>query len=111
MGGVLYATVWYGGTKLPSSLAQLVAAELGMLLSNSTIGGLITIAVSGLEVKMLMTEGACLVVKFFGMPYRGFSNASCWAEELGACGVPKTLPESADGFKVLKIFTKPFSSM
>jgi hypothetical protein len=111
MGGVLYATVWYGGTKLASSLVRPVVAELGMLLSGSTIGGLITIVVSGLEGKVLMTGGDWLGVKFFGMSYRAFSNASCWAEELGACGVPKTLPESADGFKVLKIFTKPFSSM
>jgi hypothetical protein len=111
MGGVLYATVWYGGTKLASSLVRLVAAELGMLLRGSTIGGLITIAVSGLKSKVLMTGGDWLGVMFFGMPYRGFFNASCWAEEQGACGVPKTLPESVDGFKVLKIFTKPFSSI
>jgi hypothetical protein len=89
MGGVPYTTVWYGGTKLASSLVWLVAAKVGMLLSGSTIGGLITIAVSGLEGKVLMTGGAWLGVKFFGMPYRGFSNASCWTEELGACGVPK----------------------
>jgi hypothetical protein len=43
----------------------------------STIGGLITIAVSDLEGKVLMIGGAWLGVKFFGMPYRGFSNASC----------------------------------
>jgi hypothetical protein len=82
-----------------------------MLLSVSTIGGLITIAVSDLEGKVLMIRGAWLDVKFFGMLYGGFSNASCRVEELGSCGVPKTLPESADGFNVLKIFTKPFSSM
>jgi hypothetical protein len=80
-------------------------------LSGSTIGGLITIAMSGLEGKVLLTGGAWLGVKFFGMPYGGSSNASCWAKELGACGVPKALPESADGSKVLKIFTKSFSSM
>jgi hypothetical protein len=71
-----------------------------MLLSGSIIGGLITIAASDLEGKVLMTGGAWLGMKFFSMPYGGFSNASCGAEELGACGVPKTLPESADGFKV-----------
>jgi hypothetical protein len=82
-----------------------------MLLSGSTVGGLITIAVSSLESKVLMTGGAWLGVKFFGMPYGGFSMVSCRAEELGDCGIPETLPGSADGFKVLKIFTKPFSSM
>jgi hypothetical protein len=74
-------------------------------------GGLITIAVSGLEGKVLMIRGAWLGVKFFSMPYGGFSKISCGAEELGACVIPETLPRSADGFKVLKIFTKPFSSM
>jgi hypothetical protein len=72
-----------------------------MLLSGSTIGGLITFAVSGLEGKVLMTEGSLPGVKLFGMPYRGFSNASCWAEELGAYGWVQSL----------EIFTKPFSSM
>jgi hypothetical protein len=47
-----------------------------MLLCDSTIGGLITIAVSGLEGKVLMTGGTWLGVKFFGMPYRGFFNVS-----------------------------------
>jgi hypothetical protein len=28
MGGVLYVTVWYGGTKLASSLVHLIVAEL-----------------------------------------------------------------------------------
>jgi hypothetical protein len=77
MGGVLYAPIQYGGTKLASSLVRLVVAELGMLLSGSNIGGLITIAVSGLEGKVLMTGGAWLGVKFFGMRYGGFSNVSC----------------------------------
>jgi hypothetical protein len=77
MGGVLYATVSYGGTKLASSLVRLVVAELGMLLSCSTIGGLITIAVSGLEGNVLMTGGVWLDVKFFSMPYGEFSNTSC----------------------------------
>jgi hypothetical protein len=70
--GVLYATVRYGGTKLASSLVQLVVVELGMLLSGSIIGGLITIAVSGFEGKVVMTGGAWLGVKFFNMPYGGF---------------------------------------
>jgi hypothetical protein len=48
-----------------------------MLLSGFTIGGLITIAVSDLEGKVLMIGGAWLGVKFFGIPYGGFSNASC----------------------------------
>jgi hypothetical protein len=47
-----------------------------MLLSGSTIGGLIIIAVSGLEGKVLMTGGAWLGAKFFGMPYGGFSIVS-----------------------------------
>jgi hypothetical protein len=47
-----------------------------MLLCDSTIGGLITIAVSGLEGKVLMTGGTWLGVKFFSMPYRGFFNVS-----------------------------------
>jgi hypothetical protein len=42
-------------------------------------------------------------VKFFGMPYRGFSNVSCGDEEPGACGIPETLDGSEDGFKVLKM--------
>jgi hypothetical protein len=88
-----------------------VVVELGMLLSGSTIGGLITIGVSGLEGKVLMTRGAWLGVKFFGMPYGGFSKVSCRAEELGACGLPETLPGLADGFKVSKIFTNSFSRM
>jgi hypothetical protein len=100
MGGVLYATVWYGGTKLVSSLVWLIVAELGMLLSGSIIGGLITIAVSGLEVKVLMTVGAWLGVRFFDMPYEGFSNVSRGAEELGACGILETLYGSKDGLKV-----------
>jgi hypothetical protein len=82
-----------------------------MLLSGLTIGGLITIAISGFEGKVLMTGGAWLGVKFFSMPYGGFSSVSCWAEEPGACGIPETLLGSEDGFKVLKIFTKPFFSM
>jgi hypothetical protein len=82
-----------------------------MLLSGSTISGLIIIAVSDLEGKVLMIGGAWLGVMFFGMSYGGFSKVSYRAEELGACGIPETLPGSADGFKVLKIFTKPFSSM
>jgi hypothetical protein len=82
-----------------------------MLLSGSTIGGLITIAVSGLEDKVLMIGGAWLGVKFFGMPYGGFSNVSHGAKELGAYEIPKTIPGSVDEFKVLKIFTKLFSSM
>jgi hypothetical protein len=53
MGGVLYVTIWYGGTKLASSLVHLIVAELGMLLSGSASGGLITIAVSRLEGKVL----------------------------------------------------------
>jgi hypothetical protein len=77
MGGVLYMTVWYGGTKLASSLVRLVVAELGMLLSGSTTGGLITIAVSRLEGKALMIRGVWLGVKFFNMPYGGFSSVSC----------------------------------
>jgi hypothetical protein len=48
-----------------------------MLLSGSTIDGLITIVVSGLEGKVLMTEGAWLGVKFFGISYGGFFNTSC----------------------------------
>jgi hypothetical protein len=40
-----------------------------MLLSGSTIDGLITVAVSDLEGKMLMTTGAWVGVKFFGKPY------------------------------------------
>jgi hypothetical protein len=72
MGGVLYVAIWYSGTKLASSLIQFTVAELGMLLGVSTNGGLITIAVSSLEGKVLMTEGAWLGVKFFGMPYGGF---------------------------------------
>jgi hypothetical protein len=111
MGGVLYATVWYGGTKLASLLVWLVVAKLGMLLSGSTVGGLITIAVSGLKGKVLITGGVYLVVKFFDMLYRGFSNVSCRAEELGACGIQETLHGSEDGFKVFKNFNKSFSSM
>jgi hypothetical protein len=82
-----------------------------MLLSGSIIGGLITKAVSGLKGKVLTTGGAWLGVKFFGRPYGGFSKVSRGAEELGACEIPETLPRSADGFKVLKIFTKLFSSI
>jgi hypothetical protein len=104
MGGVLYMIVWYGGTKLANSLVQLVVAELGMLLSGSTIGGLIIIAVSSIEGKVLMTEGAWLGVKFFDRPYGGFSNVSCRAKELGACGILETLHGSEDGLKVLKTF-------
>jgi hypothetical protein len=52
-------------------------AELGMLLSGSTTGGLITIAVFGLEGKVLMIGGAWLGVKFVDMLYRGFSSVSC----------------------------------
>jgi hypothetical protein len=58
-----------------------------MVLSGSIIGGLITIAVSGLEGKVLMTRGIWLGVKFFGMSYGGFSNVSCRAKELVACGI------------------------
>jgi hypothetical protein len=43
--------------------------------------------------------------------YGGFSNVSCGAKELGACGIPETLYGSEDGLKVLKIFTKPSTSM
>jgi hypothetical protein len=82
-----------------------------MLLNGSTISGLITIVISDLEGKVLMTGGAWLGVKFFGMSYGGVSKVSCRAEELGACGIPVTLLGSVDGFKVLKIFIKPFSSM
>jgi hypothetical protein len=48
-----------------------------MLLSGSTTGGLITIAVSRLEGKALMIRGVWLGVKFFNMPYGGFSSVSC----------------------------------
>jgi hypothetical protein len=48
-----------------------------MLLSSSNIGGLITITVSRLEGEVLMTGGACLGAKFFGLPYGGFSDVSC----------------------------------
>jgi hypothetical protein len=58
-----------------------------------------------------MTGGAWLGVKFFGMPYGGFSKVSRGTEELGAYETPETLPRSTDGFKVSKIFTKLFSSM
>jgi hypothetical protein len=103
MGGVLYVIVWYGGTKVVNLLVRLAVAELGMLLSGSNIGGLITVVVSGFEGRTLMTGGAWLGVKFFGMPYRGFSNVSCGDEEPGACGIPETLDGSEDGFKVLKM--------
>jgi hypothetical protein len=36
------------------------------------------------------------------MPYGGFSNGSCRAKELGACGIPETLYGSEDGLKDLK---------
>jgi hypothetical protein len=88
-GGILYVIVWYGGTKLANSLVRLVVAELGMLLSGSNIGGLITIAVSGLEGKVLMIGGTWLGVKFFDMPYGGFSNVSCSAKELVLVGYKK----------------------
>jgi hypothetical protein len=73
-----------------------------MLLSGSTICGLITKAVFSLEVKVLITGGAWLGVKPFSMPYGGFSNGSSGAEELDACGVPETLNGSQDVLKVLK---------
>jgi hypothetical protein len=92
-------------------LVPLIVAKLDMLLSDSIIGGLITIEVSGLEGRVLMTGGTWLGVKFFGMSYGGFSNVSCGAKELDACGISETLYGSEDGHKVLKIFTKPFSSI
>jgi hypothetical protein len=91
MGGTLCAVLRYGGTKLANSLVRLVVAELGMLLSGSTSGGLITINVSGLGGKVLIAEGAWLGVKPFGMPYGGFSNGSCGAKELEACGLLNTI--------------------
>jgi hypothetical protein len=77
MRGVLYATIWYGGTKSASSSVRFIVVKLGMLLSGSTNGGLITIAVSYLEGKVLIIGGAWLGMKFFGLPYGGFSNTSC----------------------------------
>jgi hypothetical protein len=65
--------------------------ELCMLLSGSTIGGLITMAISSLVGKALIIGGAWLGVKPFGMPYRGFSNGSGGAKEIDVCGVPETL--------------------
>jgi hypothetical protein len=104
MGGVLYATVWYGGTKLANSFLRLIVAELGILLSGSTIGGLITIAVCVFERKALITGDAWLGVKPFDMPYGGFSNGSCRAEELDAFGVPETLYGSEEVLKVSNFF-------
>jgi hypothetical protein len=49
-----------------------------------------------------MTRGAWLGAKFFGMPHGGFSNGSCRAKEVGACGIPETLYGSEDGLKDLK---------
>jgi hypothetical protein len=83
-------------------LVQLVVAKLDMLLSSSNIVGLITMAISGLEGKALITGGAWLGVKPFGMPYRGFSDGSSGAKVLGACGVPETLYGLEDMLKVFK---------
>jgi hypothetical protein len=88
---MLCVTVRYGGTKLANSLVRSVVAELGMLLSGSTIGGLITMAVSGLGGKLFIVGGAWLGVKPFDMPYGGFSKCSCGAEELDTCGLPGML--------------------
>jgi hypothetical protein len=82
-----------------------------MLLSGSTIGGLITMAVSSLDGKALIIEGVWLGVKPFSMPYGGFSNGSGGVEELDACGVPRMLYGSEDVLNVLKCFTKSSSSM
>jgi hypothetical protein len=76
---------------LATSLVQLVVAELGMLLSGSNIGGIITMAISDLEGKALITRGIWLGVKPFGMSYEGFSDGSSGAEGLGAYGEPETL--------------------
>jgi hypothetical protein len=102
-------SVWC--TKLANSLALPVVAELSVLLSGSTIRRLITMAISGLGGKVLITGGAWLGVKPFGMPYEGFSNGSSGAEELDACGLRGMLYGSEDVLNVLKIFTKSSSSM
>jgi hypothetical protein len=86
-------------------------AERGMLLSGSTISGLITMVISGLEGKALITGGAWLGVKPFNMPYGGFFSGSGGAKELDACGVPRMLYGLEDVLKVLDFFTKPSSSM
>jgi hypothetical protein len=76
MGGVLHMTVWYGEMKLANSLVRLRVAELGMLLSGSTSGGLLTIVVSSLRGKVLIVGGIWLGVKLFDMTYGGLSNGS-----------------------------------
>jgi hypothetical protein len=47
-------------------------------------------------------------VKFFGMSYGGFSNVSCGAKELDACGISETLYGSKDGNKVLRFSLNHF---
>jgi hypothetical protein len=74
MGGVLYTTIWYGGTKLTYSLVRLIVAILGMLLSGSTSSGFITIVVSSLVGKVIIAGGVWPGVKPFGLPHGGFSN-------------------------------------
>jgi hypothetical protein len=109
--GMLCVNVQYSGTKLANSLIRPIVAELGLLSSDSTSGGLITIVVSGFGGKILISGGAWLGVKSFGIPYRGFFNSSHGAKEPDDCGLPGTLYGSEDMLNVLIFFTKPSSNM
>jgi hypothetical protein len=60
---------------------------------------------------VLIAGGAWLRVKFFAMPYRGFSKEACRAEEQDVCWLPSTLDGSDYMLSVLKILTKPSSSV